>query len=508
MINYENLEKINKKIIKIDVKGKPYAMVNERVKAFRELCPKGTISSEIIKLEDGVCVIKASVFDDEGKLLATGYAYEKENSTFINKTSYVENCVPLDTQILTQEGWKYYFQLKENELVYSYDLDKEKYVWANLEKVNVYDNKPITEIYTSRFRVKCTLQHKWVVTNQEGKVYKRETENLKKSDRIIQSVPQDIKSSEIGKKLGWLICDCDVTKTKNGLLSTAYIRQSKKQHIKDIKDLFGDPSKRKKYKLHWLDSYEWIIGADEVRKIFGHYGMADYKDLEKAMLKAPIEDVKGCFESMMRADGSRGSFSSTYIELINAMQTMCARLGIATTFITSRKCELATKPIYTLGIKKTTQTYCSELNFNNLPPQKVWCPTTETGTWVMKQGDFVTLTSNCDTSAIGRALGFAGIGIDESIASYEEVANAITNQNKKTEKQKTPTFRNQFILFAKEHSLDFEELSVKYDLNKKSTELDFRKALELEAEELGKIDEKKTKKQQTFDDIVKLAEGL
>lgn len=31
---------------------------------------------------------------------------------------------------------------------------------------------------------------------------------------------------------------------------------------------------------------------------------------------------------------------------------------------------------------------------------------------------------NCETSAVGRALGFLGIGIDTSIASFEEVTNA------------------------------------------------------------------------------------
>lgn len=35
---------------------------------------------------------------------------------------------------------------------------------------------------------------------------------------------------------------------------------------------------------------------------------------------------------------------------------------------------------------------------------------------------------NCETSAVGRALGFLGIGCDASIASYEEVLNAITKQ--------------------------------------------------------------------------------
>lgn len=36
---------------------------------------------------------------------------------------------------------------------------------------------------------------------------------------------------------------------------------------------------------------------------------------------------------------------------------------------------------------------------------------------------------NCETSAVGRALAFAGVGSDNSIASADEVANAIRQQN-------------------------------------------------------------------------------
>ena len=35
---------------------------------------------------------------------------------------------------------------------------------------------------------------------------------------------------------------------------------------------------------------------------------------------------------------------------------------------------------------------------------------------------------NCETSAVGRALGFAGLGSEDSIASAEEVQNAIHQQ--------------------------------------------------------------------------------
>jgi len=36
---------------------------------------------------------------------------------------------------------------------------------------------------------------------------------------------------------------------------------------------------------------------------------------------------------------------------------------------------------------------------------------------------------NCETSAIGRALGILGIGIDTSLASFEEVANAMAQKD-------------------------------------------------------------------------------
>lgn len=92
MLTYEMIDKVNKEISMTDVKGKDYAEVNQRIKAFRKVCPNGSITSEIISLENGICVMKAVVYDGENNVLGTGHAYEKENSSYINKTSYIENC--------------------------------------------------------------------------------------------------------------------------------------------------------------------------------------------------------------------------------------------------------------------------------------------------------------------------------------------------------------------------------------------------------------------------------
>lgn len=89
---YERIRLANETIKTTDIKGKMYAEVNQRIKAFRMVYPDGCIMTEMVSNENGVCVFQASVFDGNNRIIATGTAYEKEDSTFINKTSYIENC--------------------------------------------------------------------------------------------------------------------------------------------------------------------------------------------------------------------------------------------------------------------------------------------------------------------------------------------------------------------------------------------------------------------------------
>ena len=91
-MNFEDILKANATMKTTDVKGKEYAEVNQRIKAFRSICPNGCIETCLVSNANGVCVFSAVVKDENGKVLGTGHAYEKENSSFINKTSYIENC--------------------------------------------------------------------------------------------------------------------------------------------------------------------------------------------------------------------------------------------------------------------------------------------------------------------------------------------------------------------------------------------------------------------------------
>lgn len=96
MVTYDEIKKANDQVTATDIKGRPYMEVNQRIKAFRMLYPQGFILTEMTSNDNGICIFRATVgfYDENGNAftLGTGSAYEVEGSTFINKTSYIENC--------------------------------------------------------------------------------------------------------------------------------------------------------------------------------------------------------------------------------------------------------------------------------------------------------------------------------------------------------------------------------------------------------------------------------
>ena len=99
----------------VDIKGKAYVTVNERIKYFREHFTGYKLISEIVYHNEvkfvewheynaegkkinksawtkGEICFKASIFNEKDEEVATGYAMEKADSSYINKTSYIENC--------------------------------------------------------------------------------------------------------------------------------------------------------------------------------------------------------------------------------------------------------------------------------------------------------------------------------------------------------------------------------------------------------------------------------
>ena len=82
------------KLKTINIKGKSYVQVNERLKHFRENYQhKYGLTTDILEMTDKTIVMKAIITCKEsGFVVADGTAMESKDAGFINKDSHVENC--------------------------------------------------------------------------------------------------------------------------------------------------------------------------------------------------------------------------------------------------------------------------------------------------------------------------------------------------------------------------------------------------------------------------------
>lgn len=173
-MTYEELKSVNELLKPMMIKDKAYISVNERIKAFRMLYPEGFIHNTMITNEGGICVFRSEVGfyteNGEKRVLGVGTAFESQSSTFINKTSYIENCETsacgralgmagfgIDTSVASAEEVQNAITNQEkNQLI----TEKEqtilrKTVEAMGYKVEDFFKKPLNELTADEYAKAC-----------------------------------------------------------------------------------------------------------------------------------------------------------------------------------------------------------------------------------------------------------------------------------------------------------------------------------------------------------------
>lgn len=340
-------------------------------------------------------------------------------------------CVPLDYQILTKEGFKFYYELEDLEEVASYDIDSNQLKWVKLIEYKIYKDRLVTEYSNNVARFEFTEGHKWVSV-KDGSYKLKEFEDIPLSSYILLSSLEKETKSNISPKLaaalGWLITDGTIKKYK-GNLYRASICQSKEENFSLIDDALSELGEITKgctdnRERNWMNQHWWYLSKAQTKILLHTFGFESFDDLPKIAANMSFECREAMIKAMMLADGDiRGNFGKGNIKIIECFQILCTLNGIVLSQMKTRIFKNSTKPFYLvrkLSYNKISKNYLQQEESRICD---VWCPTTCFGTWIMRSPDGqIAITGN--TKAKRRVtLSIAGLGfLDESEA--DSIPNA------------------------------------------------------------------------------------
>ena len=280
--------------------------------------------------------------------------------------TFIYACVPMDTKALTISGWKTYDELEVGELVLTYNDSKNIKEWKPvLEKVKYKNAEVVRKYNNTGFDVRSTPNHRWFIRQRRvkgsGRYFTNEvrtTEELNTESNIITNAPY----SDVSTLSGFSI------------------------------PVFNDVTKRET---------DWV----------------------SEVLKMSMTEMQAFLAGFMVADGyyqikskNSGGWNWNQNEgNIQEAALLATYLCNAGYIHVSRRTDTC-NPMKVVHIGSKQHVTCQTMQEEVLENQDVWCIRTENESWVMRQGDCITITGNTIYGA-----GFAKIGsIVDPLASVEE----------------------------------------------------------------------------------------
>lgn len=259
---------------------------------------------------------------------------------------YVE-CVPLNSEILTPSGWKKYNELASGDSVLGYNQETERCEWTTLRAVN----RGFGEVVTYRndnFQVRCTRNHRWAMEweSRGGKnPASRAPKNYYRREKTMETI--------------------------EGALHRSRIVQAA-------------PAP---------DGPGFSISE--------HVDWMDRESAEGAVMRMTSDQRKAFIYGLLMGEGTLGgrqnvTFSQRPGPVHGAFVLACALEGIAcgTACKTSKKMNGDVKVCNRTTVLRKRRRMVSSMAEVASGFEAVWCPTTDLGTWVMRQGDTITITGN------------------------------------------------------------------------------------------------------------------
>lgn len=274
-------------------------------------------------------------------------------------------CVPVDTLCLTRRGWKTYDELIIGEEVLGYNQETGLKEWTTLTGINVMEDEVIDFGHTYK-RFRATKNHRWFV-KQRKRTYNGKGWVTTGGDYMVDKV----------------LTTEELTTGSNIILNAPFNIEQ------DTKDLGAEFSR--KYESDWVTRVLHMPHNERVQFLQG-FMLADGWNTRKGKEYTwHWSQVDGeIYEALLLASylAHHGQIHST--------KQVNTHSGV--------------KNVNKVTLSKKGHICCQTLTKKVLPRQTVWCPTTKLGSWVMRQGDVISITGNsygCQIPGLQEKFGFS-----------------------------------------------------------------------------------------------------
>lgn len=322
---------------------------------------------------------------------------------------FITFCVSVDTEILTQDGWKTFDKIKEKDMTLAYDIKTGKLKWQSIKSVNVFPYVGKMKYIRSRsLDILMTPDHRNVVERTlhrrlSEKHYTKEimvvkANKLTKMDRIVVAgkynapIKKTIDDKWV-KLVGWGVTEGYIVNKSNAL----YVGQTNKEGQKEIESLRKEIDierfniQEKRFKLGGYKLHKVYYFPAKIRDVFLKY--APNKNLTVKFLKKLTKDqLELLYKTLLLADGCVTGSQPVLIqnpgETANSMQILGVMLGKQFGWSVKQNCLSIT---VTKGNKRQLRRNLpTDVGYSGL----VWCPQTNFGTWVARRNGKVFITGN------------------------------------------------------------------------------------------------------------------
>ena len=332
----------------------------------------------------------------------------------------LHNCVPLDTDVLTPEGWRPISTISPGDTVMGYSEGRQR--WATVTEYVDGGEQEVIETSNTRRRWRSTPSHRWVCQLRRDKLHAgveeayRTTDDLRarpgNRDRVIHSAPfvnpspSDVSSDEEAL-IAWLWGDgtvytqgryspkrpsfgggnrvpiCSITQSENNRDYCTRIETL-------LRSLGVEPRYYRLPESPHIRRYE--VPGKLVASVYEKAGTdLDAPDYEAFVLGLSAEALGTWFETFWFAEGSKSTpFPQVFCQTRKANPGKFEALLLAGHLL-----GYTPKPsgndFLNFGRPTTTM---RKVEHHSLGRERVACLVTETSNFVMRQGDFVTITGN------------------------------------------------------------------------------------------------------------------